>query len=297
MAARVADHHRYEGQFLKTRQCSFFEKGKCTRGKACKFAHGNEDARQAPDLNRTSLCKTLATMGCCDDPNCSFAHSVDELRATSKFYKTRLCKWFEQGRCSAGDQCRHAHGQQELQAEPVGPPPAPSDRKRRGKRGGELQKQELTLQEIPITAQTPQIEADRETSLMHAMLLLASKGANNVGHAGYTGRSRDLLKQLHAYYQELGMEGSERLPMPHFASSASKWAPLPSSDSMEPAYVPMSAPPGLAPPELDPMRLSPQEWLSSVPTIDSLPVDFYQGTSSSASSRSSSSQSFKHITL
>jgi len=296
MAARVADHHRYEGQFLKTRQCSFFEKGKCTRGKACKFAHGNGDVRQAPDLNRTSLCKTLATTGSCDDPNCSFAHSVDELRATSKFYKTRLCKWFEQGRCSAGDQCRHAHGQQELQAEPVGPPPAPSDKKRRGK--AHLQKQELPLQEIPITAQTLQIgDADRETSLMNAALLLASQGTNNVGHAGYTGRSSDLLKQLHAYYQELGMKGSERLPMPHFASSASPWAQPSSSDSMEPAYIPMSAPPGLAPAELDPLCFSPQKWLSSISTIDSLPVDFYPGTSSNASSRTSSSQSFKHMTL
>jgi len=110
------DRSRYELQFYKTKQCSFWEKGKCTRGDLCNYAHGNRELSHGPDLTRTSLCRKLEN---CTDPKCSFAHSPEELRATNKFYKTSLCKFHMVGRCRLGKDCRHAHGEEELQPAPV----------------------------------------------------------------------------------------------------------------------------------------------------------------------------------
>lgn len=59
MAASASnkDRARYEQQFYKTRPCSFFAKGKCTRGEKCKYAHGNFELQSRPDLSFTSLCR------------------------------------------------------------------------------------------------------------------------------------------------------------------------------------------------------------------------------------------------
>eukprot|EP00439_Symbiodinium_sp_Y106_P039587 s287_g4.t2 len=87
------DRSRYEDQFVKTKLCSFydarlsqpaFEKGKCTRGAQCTFAHGSFELQQLPDLTKTSLCPALMQFGACDDGACLFAHGVEELRATTK---------------------------------------------------------------------------------------------------------------------------------------------------------------------------------------------------------------------
>mmetsp|Transcript_44772 Transcript_44772/g.83641 ORF Transcript_44772/g.83641 Transcript_44772/m.83641 type:complete len:291 (+) Transcript_44772:72-944(+) len=116
------DRARYEMQFYKTRQCSFFEKGKCTRGEKCKYAHGTRELQSRPDLTFTSLCRTFTATGVCKDPKCSFAHNPEQLRATNKFYKTSLCKFNLNGRCRLGEECRHAHGEDELQPLPSSKP-------------------------------------------------------------------------------------------------------------------------------------------------------------------------------
>jgi len=108
------DRARYEQQFYKTRQCSFYAKGKCTRGQQCKYAHGETELQDRPDLTFTSLCREYATTGTCTNPKCSFAHNPGQLRATGKFFKTSLCKFHLQGRCRLGQECRHAHGEDEL---------------------------------------------------------------------------------------------------------------------------------------------------------------------------------------
>ncbi|CAE7544395.1 ZFP36L1 [Symbiodinium natans] len=113
--ANNKDRNRYELQFYKTQQCSFYEAGKCTRGDKCKYAHGTSELRTRPDLTFTSLCRKLTTTGACDDPSCSFAHNPEQLRATKKFFKTSLCKFYLNGRCRQGEDCRHAHGEDELQ--------------------------------------------------------------------------------------------------------------------------------------------------------------------------------------
>eukprot|EP00441_Pelagodinium_beii_P046337 CAMPEP_0197622816 /NCGR_PEP_ID=MMETSP1338-20131121/2952_1 /TAXON_ID=43686 ORGANISM="Pelagodinium beii, Strain RCC1491" /NCGR_SAMPLE_ID=MMETSP1338 /ASSEMBLY_ACC=CAM_ASM_000754 /LENGTH=301 /DNA_ID=CAMNT_0043192575 /DNA_START=141 /DNA_END=1043 /DNA_ORIENTATION=+ len=106
------DRSRYELQFYKTKQCSFWEKGKCARGNRCNYAHGNRELTHRPDLTKTSLCRKLAN---CTDPQCCFAHNPEELRATDRFFKTSLCKFHMVGRCRLGEECRHAHGEHELQ--------------------------------------------------------------------------------------------------------------------------------------------------------------------------------------
>mmetsp|Transcript_32356 Transcript_32356/g.66741 ORF Transcript_32356/g.66741 Transcript_32356/m.66741 type:complete len:268 (+) Transcript_32356:74-877(+) len=108
------DRSRYEDQFVKTKLCSFYEKGKCTRGAQCTFAHGSFELQQLPDLTKTSLCPALMQFGACDDGACLFAHGVEELRATTKFYKTSMCKFHMMRQCRMGAACRHAHDESEL---------------------------------------------------------------------------------------------------------------------------------------------------------------------------------------
>ncbi|CAJ1358548.1 unnamed protein product [Effrenium voratum] len=105
---------RYEDQFFKTKLCMFWEKGACTRGSDCKYAHGHKELNQMPNLTKTSLCKDLLTTGSCTRSDCLFAHSVEELRATNKFYKTSMCSFFRVGQCKLGTSCRHAHDPSEL---------------------------------------------------------------------------------------------------------------------------------------------------------------------------------------
>jgi len=66
---------------FKTRMCSFFLDGKCSRGIKCSFAHAWDEVRQAPDLSKTKIC-ILWKKGMCHDINCSYAHGADQLRRT-----------------------------------------------------------------------------------------------------------------------------------------------------------------------------------------------------------------------
>jgi len=67
--------------FDKTRLCKFYAKGKCKRGQACTFAHGDREVQQQPDFFRTQLCADfLRSGGCKSGSACSYAHSPQELR-------------------------------------------------------------------------------------------------------------------------------------------------------------------------------------------------------------------------
>lgn len=113
-APEAARTERFEKQFFKTKVCAFWEKGRCTRGTSCKYAHGENELHATPDLTNTALCRDMATTGSCNKPNCPFAHSWEHLRATEKFYKTTMCSFFRYGRCRLGKHCRHAHSREEL---------------------------------------------------------------------------------------------------------------------------------------------------------------------------------------
>mmetsp|Transcript_134289 Transcript_134289/g.233387 ORF Transcript_134289/g.233387 Transcript_134289/m.233387 type:complete len:269 (+) Transcript_134289:36-842(+) len=70
-----------EAIFFKTRMCSFYPRGKCSRGSYCSFAHEDRELQQAPDLYKTSPCLAYIRAGICRDGNsCQYAHTKDELR-------------------------------------------------------------------------------------------------------------------------------------------------------------------------------------------------------------------------
>lgn len=70
-----------EKVITKKQICSYWEKGKCTRGSGCLFAHGSEELNQS---------------------------------TADQFYKTSLCKYYKAGRCTLGSKCRQAHSREEL---------------------------------------------------------------------------------------------------------------------------------------------------------------------------------------
>jgi len=67
--------------FDKTRLCKFNVKGKCKRGQACTFAHGEVEVQPQPDFFRTQLCVDFVRSGACKaGSRCSYAHDPQELR-------------------------------------------------------------------------------------------------------------------------------------------------------------------------------------------------------------------------
>lgn len=82
---------RFRFQFRKTELCSFHERGVCSKGSKCPFAHGRGELRPAPDLAKTSLCrdwqKSACTLG---SDACPFAHGRQELRTTAVFSDRRV---------------------------------------------------------------------------------------------------------------------------------------------------------------------------------------------------------------
>ncbi|CEM32288.1 unnamed protein product [Vitrella brassicaformis CCMP3155] len=108
-------------QFYKTKMCPFVERGRCTRGASCLFAHSPEELRPLPDLTKTRFCETMRHLGHCTDMACPFAHSASELRHTADFFKTSLCTMWKKGYCPSGEFCRHAHGELELREVPKVP--------------------------------------------------------------------------------------------------------------------------------------------------------------------------------
>ena len=73
MAACTAEKEMKRLQVHKqTRLCKFFVVGKCTRGQACTFAHGEEKLRDQPDFSKTRLCADFMERGsCAEGDGCS----------------------------------------------------------------------------------------------------------------------------------------------------------------------------------------------------------------------------------
>jgi len=65
----------------KTKLCVFFARGDCTNAEACRFAHGPDELRALPDLNRIKLCPSIHTGRCPRGVSCTFAHNEAELRS------------------------------------------------------------------------------------------------------------------------------------------------------------------------------------------------------------------------
>jgi len=97
----------------KTKMCSFYMYGKCSRGEECMYAHHSHELQGRPNLKRTSLCPQFMEIGYCEwiYSGCEFAHGHHELRGTSDFFKTKMCPLVS---CGKGPSCRYAHGYAEL---------------------------------------------------------------------------------------------------------------------------------------------------------------------------------------
>eukprot|EP00928_Gymnodinium_smaydae_P071717 TRINITY_DN55220_c0_g1_i1.p1 TRINITY_DN55220_c0_g1~~TRINITY_DN55220_c0_g1_i1.p1 ORF type:complete len:269 (+),score=33.33 TRINITY_DN55220_c0_g1_i1:92-898(+) len=68
-------------RFSKTQMCYFFANNRCKHGSACRFAHGQEDMKNCPDLRKTSLCHQWTRKQCSKPAAlCRFAHGVWDLR-------------------------------------------------------------------------------------------------------------------------------------------------------------------------------------------------------------------------
>merc|ERR1719265_1104015 len=76
---------------VKTKLCTFFQEGRCTRGTDCSFAHGDVELRELPDLRKTRLCAAFAE-GNCVDRDCNFAHGKHELRHPDPAFKAALAQ-------------------------------------------------------------------------------------------------------------------------------------------------------------------------------------------------------------
>jgi len=107
---------RYNGQFHKTKLCTFWLQNKCERNDDCKYAHGEQELKHPPNLSKTTSCANTVAFGFCDVDDCPYAHSCSELRCTQDFYKTKMCSLHKRGKCTMGSECRHAHSLDELHA-------------------------------------------------------------------------------------------------------------------------------------------------------------------------------------
>ena len=87
-ASTAARPPGYAGVDLtKTKLCLNFERGACTFGAKCKFAHGEHELRALVKPDRGIGASSAANM-----------------------YKTRLCHaWTDKGECDRGDACRFQH--------------------------------------------------------------------------------------------------------------------------------------------------------------------------------------------
>ncbi|CAJ1332151.1 unnamed protein product [Effrenium voratum] len=117
----------------KTRLCTFHERGKCSKGRLCTFAHSVEELQGTPAAQplgshgrSVQVCHHFQTQRRCKyGSECKFSHvrgSNDSDSATRgpeiqrRPLKTQLCRHYQQGSCRHGSDCTYAHDEHELQA-------------------------------------------------------------------------------------------------------------------------------------------------------------------------------------
>uniref|UniRef100_A0A0G4HVC5 C3H1-type domain-containing protein n=1 Tax=Chromera velia CCMP2878 TaxID=1169474 RepID=A0A0G4HVC5_9ALVE len=76
----LADRLR-RSPLAKTKLCRHWENGYCKLGDDCRFAHGDQEVREAPDLRHTVICNSIIyNRPCRTGASCEFAHSIEQLQ-------------------------------------------------------------------------------------------------------------------------------------------------------------------------------------------------------------------------
>eukprot|EP00448_Togula_jolla_P015761 CAMPEP_0170589008 /NCGR_PEP_ID=MMETSP0224-20130122/11129_1 /TAXON_ID=285029 /ORGANISM="Togula jolla, Strain CCCM 725" /LENGTH=269 /DNA_ID=CAMNT_0010912753 /DNA_START=61 /DNA_END=870 /DNA_ORIENTATION=- len=87
---RAAAASALDRRFFKTKLCTFFAEGKCSRGSRCTYAHAETEVSTSPDLFHTQPCREHFLKGSCEQGDaCPFAHKVEDLRTvpSQTFYQ------------------------------------------------------------------------------------------------------------------------------------------------------------------------------------------------------------------
>jgi len=67
--------------FYRTKLCRFNQKGRCTKGEACAYAHSDTQVQPLPNFYKTRFCFQFRNSGYCEQGElCSYAHQGAELR-------------------------------------------------------------------------------------------------------------------------------------------------------------------------------------------------------------------------
>eukprot|EP00928_Gymnodinium_smaydae_P097863 TRINITY_DN896_c0_g1_i12.p1 TRINITY_DN896_c0_g1~~TRINITY_DN896_c0_g1_i12.p1 ORF type:complete len:414 (-),score=70.33 TRINITY_DN896_c0_g1_i12:359-1540(-) len=68
-------------EILKTRMCNFHAAGRCSKGRACTFAHHKSELRPKLNLFKSRPCAAYVRKGYCNEGDaCRFAHGANDLR-------------------------------------------------------------------------------------------------------------------------------------------------------------------------------------------------------------------------
>lgn len=88
----------HPGRF-KTHPCKFFPEGKCSRGQACTYLHGDDDPNK--DNKPPAVIPPMQRVA---PVQFGGAQSPRVIR-----YKIKPCKFFSRGQCTKGDACSYKH--------------------------------------------------------------------------------------------------------------------------------------------------------------------------------------------
>jgi hypothetical protein len=88
--------------------CYAFQKGECTRGDACRFAHGEGGGGGGGGGFGAPVCYAFQKGECTRGDGCRFSH--DPNAASGGDHKASgTCYAFQKGECTRGDACRFSH--------------------------------------------------------------------------------------------------------------------------------------------------------------------------------------------